>query len=595
MRPAIIALVCSLASCAAADDAFDLGATNVLPAIVLRVSDTPVVQNARRHLSDYLESLTRAHSADSVSAVIVLGDASLAKEYGMTPPDPTRDESFSIAPVKRQLVILGQTDKGVKQGIYSVLRHLRVSDGRLLVDQPTAQSSPFIKLRVSHVGGAMSQPFDRTTGARLPKALPPTTQQLDWNHIDRWGPERVGDYADLLDFLGYNGIEEPPAFYAPESADAQSPARRKILRDHVVANGMISIAKIDGTLFDQNERAIPYGNDTKARYDAYYRAMAESAAPYNDIVLTHWVDAGGWKSSDDHPCTIELLQDLHMRIDAEFKRVNPKIRSVLSLWNLANPNYQRWLGYKGVETILSSGKIPADVGIALHKTYNANDAKKILAAGHPVSVWGWYLADQELVYTMHVHTHLLGDYFHKLPDDARDAIDFHVLDNNQRETNLYSIYVGAQLMWNPHADPDALLREIARVVYGPKLEEPVFRALKAIADVRCGDGQCRGYWTAANTLMSRDGASREAIDAWNGLRDIEIDASYVPPIRFHRPTNVLLAELKGQVRAVATYMQYLNNRATEVPASSGPFEYYERFQYLRDHQKSTSAPAGSRP
>ena len=33
-------------------------------------------------------------------------------------------------------------------------------------------------------------------------------------------------------------------------------------------------------------------------------------------------------------------------------------------------------------------------------------------------------------------------------------------------------------------------------MYGPKLEQPVFDGLKAIADVRCGNGQCVGYWHA---------------------------------------------------------------------------------------------------
>ena len=83
---------------------------------------------------------------------------------------------------------------------------------------------------------------------------------------------------------------------------------------------MISFAKIDGTLASGGSGGVPYGPDSKARYEQYYRELAESAAPYNDFVLTHWVDAGGWKSTPDHPCNVNVLQDLHMQVHREFQR-----------------------------------------------------------------------------------------------------------------------------------------------------------------------------------------------------------------------------------------------------------------------------------
>src|SRR5205085_1683111 len=155
-------------------------------------------------------------------------------------------------------------------------------------------------------------------------------------------------------------------------------------------------------------------------------------------------------------------------------------------------------------------------------------------------------------------------------------------DNCQRETNIYSIYVGARMLWDPKRDPEEYLREIARLIYGPKLEESVFRALKTIADVRCGK-QCRAYFNPRNGVSLEDGY-KQASDAWGGLKNAAIDPNYAPPIKFHRPPQVLLEELKGHVQAVAMYMQFLKDKQegrselTEVPTSPGPFEYYERLQ-----------------
>jgi hypothetical protein len=581
----------------AAETPLQLGEKGSPPAVVMRSADTRVASTAVTKLTTYFAAISgKAPPTTPQKINIVVGDSSVAKEYDVKLPDASCDESFSIAPVTRGeqtiIVVSGSTDKGMKQGIYHLLRNISLDGDQIILNYATTQQSPFIRLRVTHVGGAMHQAFDRDTGRRLPKTIPPTKEQLYWNHIDQWEPQRVGEYADLMDFFGYNGIEEPPVFYQPDPNEDVATARRKTLREHLDANGMIGVAKIDGTLMNDSG-AVPYGADTKSQYDDYYRAMAERAGPYNEFVLTHWVDAGGWKSTPDHPCTIELLQDLHMQMDREFRRVNPNIRSILSLWNLQNTSYDRWKGYQpaGVETILNSGKIPPEVGIAMSKIYRADEAQKILAAMHPLAVWSWYMADNELIYTMHVHTHQLQDYFRQLPPDAGPELLMHVMDNCQRETNFCSVYVAGRLMWDPKQDADVYLREIARITYGPKLEEPVSKGLKAIADLRCGEKGCIGFWhpdaDGSNGVRSFDEALKQATNAWEQLRDAQIDLGYVEPIKFHEPPATLLAELKDQVQAVATYMQFLKDKqqgrvpATAVPRAQGPFETYERLQYLQ--------------
>lgn len=595
-----------------------LGTTAAPPAIVLASSD-PITSLAVGKLAGYLGALTPS----PISAVqdlplsgpaIILGGPGLAHRFQIAAPDSSSLESFSIAPVQTDgrtvVVVSGRSSVGVKQGAYHMLRNLQVRDGRLLLDNATTQITPFLKVRASHLGGYTVQHLNTATGGRLKKGTRATPQQEQWNLIQYWDPERLGEYVDMLDFFGYNNIECPPGFYSPKDTQTSTVARRKTLREHVVRNGMTSTLKIDGTMPGAGEGGTPYGEDTKTSYTNYYRGFAETSARDSDYVLTHWVDAGGWKSTPEHRCTIELLQDLHMQIDREFRRVNPGIVSYLSLWSLANPAYQRWQGYKGPETILNSGRIAPEVGIAMHKEYRAREAEQIVGARHPAGVWSWYVADNELIYTMHVHTHIMQKYFSRLPREASQQIAFHELDNCQRETNIYTIYVGARLMWDPYVDPEVPLREIARLVYGPRLEQPAFDALKAIADVRCGEGPCRGMWNPGATSATRaleatgSGPSNgvvtfergyaQAMAAWNALKDVQVDTSYIAPVRFHRDTATLLAELKGHTEAVAMYMQYLRDRldkkgiVAEVPKAPGAFEYYERMRWVDDRLSTAS-------
>ncbi|MGI8905596.1 MAG: hypothetical protein ACR2IE_03785 [Candidatus Sumerlaeaceae bacterium] len=587
-------------------DTVEIGRSGKPPAIVTTQPDE-VVAVAKGRLQQYLAALCgktpQMRTTTPIDAdVIVLGDRTLAEQYKVAVPDTASSESYSIAHIQRGkqklLIVSGSSEPGIKQGIYHVVRNSRMHEGILLLDHATTQSRPFFEQRVSHIGGYTRQHLDVNTGARLAKGTHATPEQERANLVQFWEPQRLGDYVDMLDFFGYNNIEAPPGFYSPKDLQSSTTQRRKVFRERILRNGMASTAKIDGTM----PGSLPYGEDSKTSYSEYYRGFAETAARDSDFVLTHWVDAGGWKSTPEHPCTIDVLQDLHQQLHEEFKRVNPRIESILSLWYLDHPQYQRWLSYRGVDTILTTGKIPQDIGLAMSRTYKPHEAHKITAAGHKAAVWGWYMADHELLYTMHVHTNMMRKYFGALPNEASQQVFFHSLDNCQRGTNLYTVYVGARMLWDPYQDPEIPLREVARLVYGPKLETRVFNALKAIADVRCGGGPCRGFWTPAittgtvrvsdrltsNGVVTFRQGHQQAVAAWEAIKDAEIDPDYIPPINFHRSTNVLLDELKGHTEAVAKFMQYIQDtrdgksRPTEVPRASGAFEYYERMRTVDD-------------
>ncbi len=591
---------------------FEAGTTS-RPPVIVTLQRSPLVTAAADRLASFLQAVLKQpielrQEPNTAPYLIVLADYTVLSSYDVQRPAPNADEAFVIAPLIRGgqhiLLIAGQTDHGVQQGIYQVMRTARYAKRAVLVPGNTYHSTPFIRLRGSHLGGYTRKVFGVDKDASGPVIAAPS-EQLAWNHWENWDVERIGQYIDMLSFFGYNLLETMASISArlsggSEQERQEARSRLEELVQHCRENGMLHQLQYNGTLFDKGD-TIPYGPDTRDRYLDHYSKSAQAMAPYLDRVLTHWVDAGGWDNTPDHPCTAQMLQELHMQIDADFRKVNPGIKSILSLWFLDHRAYRKWVGYEGVDTILQGDRIPPEIGLAISRTYRPDEAKKIVAAGHEAGVWGWYLADHELVYTMHVHTHPLREYFGSLPREASQLLGFHTLSNCQSETNLYSIYVGARMMWDPYQDPDVYLREIARLIYGPRNEEAVFRALKAIADVRCGK-RCRGYWNpegsskqealddgtpSFNGVRNFKQAFEQAQSAWKKLQRVQIDASYTPPLRFNRPVEVLLDELKGNVQAIATYMQVLKDRQrgreprVEVPRAAGPFEYYERMQYLK--------------
>jgi len=77
-----------------------------------------------------------------------------------------------------------------------------------------------------------------------------------------------------------------------------------------------------------------------------------------------------------------------------------------------------------------------------------------------------------------------------------------------------------------------------------------------------------------NGVVTFEQGYRQAMQAYEGLKSVEIDKDYIAPIGFHRPPEVLLSELKAHSQAIAAYMQFLQDKQAgktppaEVPAAA---------------------------
>src|SRR5690348_4776515 len=144
----ILVLSLLLASVSSADEiSVQLGEKGAGPAVIVRNPDNRIVNTVVKRLTSYLDAIDGATAQQGVT--IVVGDASVAKEYGTKLPDPSSDESFTIAPVtrgdQRFIVISGSTDKGIKQAIYHLLRNISVDGEKIVLNHASTEQSPFIR------------------------------------------------------------------------------------------------------------------------------------------------------------------------------------------------------------------------------------------------------------------------------------------------------------------------------------------------------------------------------------------------------------------------------------------------------------------
>ena len=129
---------------------FEIGAVGAPPVITTKL-DTALVRTVNERLSGYLSKLTgdtppAGPTASLGRCQILIGDAGLAKEYGVASPQAGL-ESFTLAPLTRDgrpiLVISGQADQGVKRGVYYLMQNLILKRNKLTVPNAIVESRPF--------------------------------------------------------------------------------------------------------------------------------------------------------------------------------------------------------------------------------------------------------------------------------------------------------------------------------------------------------------------------------------------------------------------------------------------------------------------
>ena len=542
-------------------------------ATIAFTSDSPLVKRSADRLADYLELRTSVRPevisgmpADGArDAVFLLTLASDPATRSLTSlPDMAgwEKDGFAIRTVSQgdtgYLICAGKSDSGIKYAVYRLMREMVTQHRTVRVPSLHVEANPYFTNRHVTASSAM-------TGSS-PSLL---QKHYAW---ENWHVSQVPVLADFFDAVGMDGVWlfDSPCHYdwtgnhvPPEEMAAKIRALALRARE----NGMTvclwthGTSNLEGRNFSDLQPRDP--EQLKLIYRDFDR-LADTYGDVIDMVYGHWVDPGGAPPPADITDPQKLHLELVKRLEA---KAGKKLFSVFSAhglhWPMGPGGTLPWAGYEGPETLVESKILPkgTSIGSTDMRFYVPSElefAKTVRAGGYGYGVFGWLIAEYEMDPGIHVHTHIMDNYFHGLPEETKDLVDWYEEGLIYTTMNLATYYTFSQMLWDPRSSADSHLADFCQAAFGHELGPLMLQGYRAIAAVRCGTGvgedrgMCRlgrGSGDAARDLQ----ICEQALLALEGAY---ADKSYLPTIPLTVPVEAMISDVRGQVEGMAEYARF---------------------------------------
>lgn len=450
--------------------------------------------------------------------------------------------------------IVGLNAAGVRSGVARLVGLMSEKQGRLTAPQTTEERTPFFPIRRLHVcpTGRIAQGNEWCIKNGLPAER--TWADTLWTN---WSDDRLRVYAEQLWLLGFNSVEiaEIRGYRGVFSDDdLKNEITPKILtfaralRD----NGLQVSQFIWGqSLFKEGDNLCWNSPEERKVMEREYRRLAQTYGPYVDHIVVHVGDPGGCsRNGCDAYITTQQIATFLMN---EYRKVNSKVTATLSTW--ANEGF-----FKGSpnETFLDDTYSPKDLGIALHRWYDASKANMILSSGRECDIWGWYLSDFELALDMALFMRRLDSYFSSLPATASRHIRAISTELNfSGWPQVINAYVSAQKMWSPQRSLDDIEREFCAGMFGDENAEAMMKIYRA-CEAYVHPGRHHGFIPASDCLPVVFGTpeyNSQLKDALAALSTVKLDSN--SPCRFTSATDpqAMLDYLARNLRVIYVFSQ----------------------------------------
>jgi hypothetical protein len=449
------------------------------------------------------------------------------------------------------VLVTAPSGAGLKYGVHRLIRELEQDGKSVRVPALQVSANPWIKTRELFVAEIEWHPTPGET-----QILASLRKTFDWAN---WDDAMLEGHVDLMDAFGFNSLmtgdwevfrQLSGAFISPE----ENTRKAQVLWRRARHNGMGTASTLRGQhgLHSEgdptNDPEDPKG---MANIREYWEYVLEKHGKLVDRWVIFWADPGGGPDIKTPQKAMNeffrLLRAKGLSSDASF-----------CLWAL---RWGSWGGVQDWKAVVNGGILDPQIGISMMRRYQDDQAHAIAAQYRKVGIWGWYTTDFEVCHSLHVHTHLMENELRKgriLRDQAGQLLDWYSLEDNNHLLNLPSLYVGAQLLWDPDTSADQALAEFCDCVWGGEAGRAVLAALQAIADIRCGGGGIVSSTTGdlwPNDFMCRLGRGTDDPDrdlsacqqALEGLDKTRPDSGHVPQLPL--PPAITPARLKGYVRS----------------------------------------------
>lgn len=441
-------------------------------------SSHPLVRRIAEWLEGFLDkrglsARTIASVPQDRSSLWVLETKSehpIADELGIDTSflDRARPESYvlSVQRVGRRPVVavIGRDAQGVRAGVARLVALLRDVDGDLYAAPVREENEPFLRVRRFGIDptGRLAQngPYADTL----------------W---ENWTDQRLRTYAEQIWLMGFNAVELAEvrgycgAFTDDDLARKITPKIRTLMAA-AREQGLMVYQHIWAQSLTVEGKNLCW-NDPKER-EIMKQEYGRLARTYGDLVdrmIVHVSDPGGCNRNG---CDgYRTPQELAVQLLAAYRQVNPKVEAVLSTW--ANPGF--WRGAPP-DTLLGETYMPREIGIALHRWYDRDQARMVVESRRPLEIWSWYLGDFEMACDMTLNMTMIDRYYSALPERVsrevraiNSEVCFHAL------PSIINAYVAAQKMWNPRRSLAEIEREFCAAVFGEANAEAMVAVYRA--------------------------------------------------------------------------------------------------------------------
>ena len=523
-------------------------------------------QRLLSRLSDYLSRVLgkpprvteKLEQVPATAPAIVLSSGTVRIPLPISPPAAS-PEGYALLTTQLDghavVAAIGAGDRGLKRAIQRMVIESRQEAAALVFPEMKRIESPWIPHREwtvcpwtpLQVRGVFTNPH--------------ADRRLD---ITLYGEQQLADYAEMLDWFGYSGCQmmETSYSYGVFGSIAAFQSWQKRLAKAVRENGQelslwVWAAQFAGFNWrDPDVLAVSVPSKgafedpaTRRVFEKYYDHYAD-LAPLADLLIGHFYDPGVLADRTDVFKYMKLLEQ-------KCRARNPQLRMGIDFW-AAGPEYMQQLidgGFRDYLLLETGFPMAAGDREKLHRQAKQH--------GLQLGIWGWYLTEYETdqLASMYVNTRVLKDVYQRIQREGTDThpvaywseMDAHHLNN------IYSMYVAAQLLWNPARDPRESLAELVLGIWGPRDGPVVLKALELIEDVRSGPTWETYWWTTPQYRIGTDQPDEDlrradaAIAALDGLQG---DPAFVSKFPLPFPPRTFIEVMMPHLRQIKAYAEF---------------------------------------
>ncbi len=394
------------------------------------------------------------------------------------------DESYSMKVEEtragNRILLEGKTDQGLQAAVARLICQVVNEDEILTLESGEYFSQPFIHRRILDIGNSARR--------QVPEGSP--FKKVD---LETWSLNKLRDYPELFWQFGFNGVQIEEVRGYGALTDQQLPGIRKglqVLAEGARARGMyVSLFQWGDCLY--KEGMTHSWNDPAEHRTmlAFMKDLADGYGRYVDHVNIHFGDPGGClRDGCDSYKTPQQVTEAYYEA---FRKINSKVEFSLSTWAWGDfwsycphqvdlSNYNPYFpdmakaktfnrSIPGGGQFLDSTFMSSSIGIALHRTYNQDQSKAVLASGRPVDVWTWYVGDNEMLNSYWLNMKGVDEILSSLPEGAgKDLRSYSFELNFHGWPEIINTYIGGCKLWNPKLSLKTIEKEFCTGAFGPK-------------------------------------------------------------------------------------------------------------------------------